>query len=299
MAMVLPIVTPVDGQFITLPLWPEGVPNQEIIEPEKAESTDILRVSNVHEPEMAVYLPARNHATGQAVVVCPGGGYAMLAYDWEGTDVAKWLNSKGIAAILLKYRLPHSRNVSHEAPLADAQRAIRLTRYYASKWNIDSQKVGIMGYSAGGHLASTAGTHYDRGQAKAEHPIERFSCRPDFMILVYPVISFIDEKICHQGSRRNLLGENASKELETYYSNELQITKETPPTILIHAADDRSVPVGNSIAFYEGLQEKGVLSEMHLYPYGGHGFSFAIGKGHLSTWPDRVIEWLHWLDENV
>ncbi len=298
-AMVLPILTPTHGQFLTLPLWPGGIPNQEVIEPEKAESSDMLRVSNVHEPEIAVFLPAKSHATGQAVVVCPGGGYAMLAYDWEGTDVAKWLNSKGIVAIVLKYRLPNSKKVSHEAPLADAQRAIRMTREHASEWDIDPSKVGIMGYSAGGHLASTAGTHFDLGDYDAKNPVDGFSCRPDFMILVYPVISFTDEAICHIGSKRNLIGENPSKELETYYSNELQITEDTPPTILIHAADDISVSVENSIVFYKELQAKGISSEMHLYPYGGHGFSFAIGKGHLSTWPDRVIEWLNWLDENI
>jgi len=298
-AMVLPIVTLTHGQFLTLPLWPEGIPNQEVIEVEKAESSDMLRISNVHEPEIAVFLPAKGHATGQAVVVCPGGGYAMLAYDWEGTDVAKWLNSKGIAAIVLKYRLPNSKNISHEAPLADAQRAIRMTRQHASKWNIDPSKVGIIGYSAGGHLASTAGTHFDLGDSDAENPVEEFSCRPDFMILVYPVISFTDEVICHKGSKQNLIGENPSKKLEVYYSNELQVTKDTPPTILIHAADDISVSVENSIVFYKELQAKGISCEMHLYPYGGHGFSFAIGKGHLSTWPDRVIEWLNWLDQNI
>ena len=295
--MVLSVIPSFFGQSVSLPLWPEGIPHQKIVEAEKVEITDMLRVSNVHEPEIVVCFPAKNHANGKAVVVCPGGGYGMLAYDWEGTDVAKWLNSKGIVAIVLKYRLPNCKHVSHEAPLADAQRALRMTRHYATLWNIDFHKVGIMGYSAGGHLASTAGTHYDRGNPSASDPIEKFSCRPDFMILLYPVISFIDAGICHEGSKRNLIGENPTKEWESYYSNELQITNDTSPTILIHAADDTSVPVDNSIVFYKGLQAEGVSCEMHLYPYGGHGFSFAIGKGYLSTWPDRVIDWLNWLDE--
>ena len=171
----------------------------------------------------------------------------------------------------------------------DAQRAMRLVRYHAEKWNIDPNRIGIMGFSAGGHLASTLSTHFDRGNPQAEDPVEQVSCRPDFSILIYPVISFTGE-FQHTGSRKNLVGEE--EELMLFYSNEKQVTADTPPAILIHSSDDKGVPVRNSIVYYEALISKGITAEMHIYPYGGHGFSLAIGKGYLSSWPERCYDWL-------
>jgi acetyl esterase/lipase len=227
------------------------------------------------------------------VIICPGGGYNILAYDWEGTDIARWLNSRGIAAFVLKYRLPGSKsNIEpYKSPLLDAQRAMRLVRSNAEQWNVDPGKIGIMGFSAGGHLASTLSTHFDEGNPSDPDPVERVSCRPDFSILIYPVISFTGD-FTHAGSRRALLGEEPGQELVNNFSNELQVTKETPPAILIHAGDDTGVPVENSMVYYQALRAHQVSSELHIYPYGGHGFSLAIGKGHLSTWTDRVIDWI-------
>ena len=283
------------SQETTLPLWPEGkVPNQnKTAEKEKRETTDITRISLVQTPDITVYLPSKKAATGQAVIICPGGGYGILAYDWEGTDPAKWLNSKGIAAIVLKYRLPNSKSniTPHLSPLADAKRALRMVRYNAPKWNIRKDAIGVMGFSAGGHLASTLGTHFDAGDPSSADSVERVSSRPDFMILVYPVIS-MSKPVMHTGSRNNLIGDKPSEELARLYSNELQVTGETPPTILVHATDDKAVPVENSLLMYGALKEKNVPAEMHIYPKGGHGFGLGIGKGPVETWTDRCIEWL-------
>jgi acetyl esterase/lipase len=286
------------GQNYTLPLWPNNIPNyQKTDEIEIRDTTDAVRISYVQKPDISVYLPSKGNATGQAVVICPGGGYRILAYDKEGTDIAKWLNSKGIAAIVLKYRLPLSKSniVNHKSPLLDAQQAIRLTRYHANEWNIKKDKIGIMGFSAGGHLAATAGTHFDAGDASASDPVESMSSRPDFMVLVYPVITFSNSFI-HKGSRNALLGENPDSTLIKHYSNELQVKDNTPSTFIVHAGDDKSVPVENSLLFYHALKDKGIPAEFHIYPEGGHGFSLAIGKGYLETWPDRCIDWLRSLN---
>jgi acetyl esterase/lipase len=288
------------SQNITLSLWPEGIPNyKETGSQEKWDTSDIISVTNVQDPEIAVYLPAKRQAAGQAVIICPGGGYWALAYDLEGIDVAKWLNSKGIAGIVLKYRLPTSGGqiVPHESPLMDAKQAMRLVRYHAAEWNINPEKIGIMGFSAGGHLASTLGTHFDYGDQYAVDLIERISCRPDFMILVYPVIT-MTKLFMHKGSRNALIGENPETALAENYSNELQVSDDTPPAFLIHASDDKGVPVDNSLVFYQALVENNVPAEMHIYPAGGHGFSLAINNGHLSNWPDACIEWIKSLGED-
>ena len=281
-------------------LWPNGnIPNyKKTAEVEKRDTAGIVRISLVQQPAIEVYLPSKQSATGQAIVVCPGGGYGILAYDWEGTDIAKWLNANGIAAIVLKYRLPNSKsNVDPKlSPLLDAQRAIRTVRANAGKWNIKKDKIGIIGFSAGGHLASTAGTHFDKGNPTAADTIDRQSSRPDFMVLMYPVITMLRQSM-HQGSRNNLIGANADSATAKYYSNELQVTKETPPTFLVHASDDKTVPVENSIIFYQALIANSIPAEMHIYPYGGHGFGLAIGKGYLSTWTDRCIDWLQSLNK--
>ena len=173
----------------------------------------------------------------------------------------------------------------------DAQRALRFVRANAEKWNIKKDKIGIMGFSAGGHLASTAGTHFDKGNPNATDSIDRISSRPDFMILMYPVIT-MSQPYMHQGSRNNLISAMADSSTAKYYSNDLQVTGETPPTLLVHATDDKAVPVENTLSFYQALKNNGVPAEMHIYPYGGHGFSLAIGKGYLQTWTDRCMEWL-------
>ena len=282
------------AQNRVLPLWEADPPNyRETGEVTIWDTSDIVRVRNVQKPDIAVFLPSKKNATGEAVVICPGGGYHILAYDWEGTDIAHWLNSKGIAAFVLKYRLPGSSNniIPHKSHLMDAQRALRTVRFNSDKWNLDPGKIGIMGFSAGGHLASTLSTHFDMGNPSSSDPVERMSCRPDFSILIYPVISFNDG-VTHGGSQRALLGDQPDVKLIEYYSNELQVNESTPPAILIHSADDQGVPLQNSLDYYNALRKYNKLSELHVYPYGGHGYSLAIGRGHLSTWPDRVIEWI-------
>ena len=285
------------GQTI-LPLWPNGVPNQNTSEEvENKMYRDILRISNVQNPTLEVFLPSKKTATGQAVVICPGGGYSILAYDWEGIDIAKWYNAQGIAAVVLKYRLPKSSTLIQPeiAPLQDAQKAIRLVRHHAKKWNIDPSQVGVMGFSAGGHLASTLGTHYDENVlGDSKDPIDSLSARPDFMVLIYPVITF-DKKYYHGGSKNNLIGKNASQELIDHYSNDLQVSSQTPTTFLLHTTDDKAVPVANSLLFYQALERNGVSVEMHIYPEGGHGFGLGIGRGHLQQWPDRLKQWLSYI----
>jgi len=286
------------AQEITLPLWPAGkVPNyQKTDETEKRDTTETIHISRVQTPDMTVFLPSKRNATGQAVIICPGGGYVTLSYSWEGTDVAKLLNAKGIIAIVLKYRLPNSKSniTPHLSPLMDAKRAIRMVRANAAKWGINKARVGIMGFSAGGHLASTLETHFDEGNAGSADSIEQQSSRPDFAVLAYPVIS-MSKPIMHAGSRNNLIGTNADSSLAKYYSSELQVTKQTPPTFLVHATDDKTVPVENSLLMYQALKDNGVPVEMHIYPTGGHGFGLALGKYYLETWTDRLVDWLRGL----
>jgi acetyl esterase/lipase len=286
------------AQEINLPLWAAGkVPNfQKTDETEKRDTTETIHISRVQSPDITIYTPSKRNATGQAVIICPGGGYVNLAYSWEGTDVAKMLNAKGITAIVLKYRLPNSNSniIPNLSPLMDAKRAIRMVRYNAAKWNINKNKVGIMGFSAGGHLASTLGTHFDDGDATAKDSIEQFSSRPDCMVLIYPVMS-MSKTIMHVGSKNNLIGLTPADDIAKLYSNELQVTKQTPPTFLVHAADDKTVPVENSLLFFQACKDNGVPVEMHIYPVGGHGFGLALGKGYLETWTDRLVDWLRGL----
>lgn len=281
-------------------LWPEGfVPNQEVSqEKEKITKADIIIIENVQNPSIEIYLPSKSIRTGKAVVICPGGAYGFLAYDWEGTDFAKALNAKGIAAFVLKYRLPTSASIIDPkwAPLQDVQRAMRLVRSHAKRWDIDPTKVGIMGFSAGGHLASTLGTHYNRETLdRLKDTIDSLSARPDFMALIYPVITF-DKKHYHGGSKNNLIGKNASTDLVNEFSNNLHVNSNTPPSFLVHSADDKAVPIANSLLFYSALIKNGVSAEMHLYPRGGHGFALARGKGSLEDWPQLLFNWIHELN---
>ncbi|MEC3905638.1 alpha/beta hydrolase [Tamlana sp. 2201CG12-4] len=288
------VVSSGSAQNKIIELWGGNVPNsQETTENEVVEKTNITRISLVKTPTLEIFIPAKQSATGKAVIICPGGGYRILSYDWEGTDVAKWFNSKGIAAFVLKSRLPLSKSVivSNEAPLQDAQRAIRWVRHHAQKYNIDPNQVGVMGFSAGGHLASTLGVQFDTPNNFKEHPLDTISARPDFTVLVYPVVTMKDD-FTHKGSQNNLLGKEASDSLKIKYSNELHVTANTPPTFMVHSGDDKAVPVENSLQLYKALKDKGVKSEIHIYPYGGHGYGLAIGKGYLQTWTDRLYDWL-------
>ncbi|SHJ38252.1 Acetyl esterase/lipase [Arenibacter nanhaiticus] len=282
------------SQNTALPLWPNKIPNsQESGEEEIVISEDIIRISKVQNPTIEVYLPAKKIATGQAVLIFPGGGYQILAYDWEGTDFAKLLNSKGIAGIVVKYRLPNSKSVTekHKVPLQDAQRAIRLVRSMAKEWNISPDNIGILGFSAGGHLAATLGTRYNEEVYAKTDAIDQESARPNFMALIYPVISMAAPHT-HQGSKTALLGEAPSQGLTAHFSNELHVNRDTPPTFLVHANDDAAVPVENSLLFYTALRKYNIPSEIHIYPFGGHGFALGLSNDHLASWTKQWIGWL-------
>ncbi len=286
------------SQTEVLELWGGNIPNQEKSDEKEIQETfDVFWVRNVQNPVLEVFLPSQINSTGYGVVICPGGGYWGLAYNKEGIDFAKWLVSNGIAAFVLKYRLPNSKSLNepHKAPLLDAQRALRLVRYHREKWNIDENKIGVLGFSAGGHVASTLGTKFNDNLGFTKDSIDTVSARPDFMALIYPVIT-MDSTYTHDGSKNNLLGKNPSKELVNRYSNELHVNSNTPPTFLVHASDDNAVPVDNSLLFYKALQENKVYSEVHIYPFGGHGFAFAKDQDYLATWTDRLIQWIHKLD---
>ncbi len=277
----------------TMKLWNDHIPfsNGTIGE---EEYTDEGHVKNIQDPTITIYLPEKGKASGAAVVIFPGGGYRLLAIKHEGHDVAKWFNEFGVAGIVVKNRLPTSDNITEKSKVAmtDAQRAVRMVRYYAKDWGIDPDKIGIMGFSAGGHLASTVGTHFDYGISDSEDLIQKISCRPDFMILMYPVINMTAE-FKHSGSMKNLLGENPSEEQKIHFSNEMQVTKDTPPTILIHSTDDTGVPVANSIVFYEALVENEVPAELHIYNSGAHGYGLGRkdGTSH-NNWPEACKAWM-------
>ena len=266
-------------------LWPVGkAPGQKTGKPNVRPGW----LMGIYDPWMAVHLPTKDKANGAAVVVCPGGGYAGLAYDHEGIQIGKWLNSLGVAAFVVRYRhRPHR----HPIPLGDAQRAIRIVRSRGKEWGVDPKRIGVMGFSAGGHLAASATTHFDGGKADAADPIDRVSCRPDFSILIYAVVS-MKKGVTHGGSRGNLLGPNPDEKLVALMSNELQVTAKTPPTFLVHATSDGAVPLANSKLFHEACKKAGVPSELRVYKQGGHGFGLGR-KGHDSAdWPARCAEWL-------
>lgn len=273
-------------------LWPEGkVPNSITNKVEEKSVTDdsgILRISGVTVPTITAFIVPKEKATGAAVMICPGGGYGILAASHEGSDLAIWFNERGISAFVLKYRLPDAKAMTHqhEVPLMDAMQGMKLIRKSAKKWNIDPDKIGVMGFSAGGHLAATLSTHYNMGTQASD------DAKPNFSILLYPVISLLPE-LAHGGSRDNLLGPDKSEELIKYYSNELQVSAKTPAAFLVHAMDDGAVPVENSIAYYLALKKFKIPAEMHLYPKGGHGFGLRTeGKGSLVNWPAAMEGWL-------
>jgi acetyl esterase/lipase len=258
-------------------LWPQGAPDAK-----GDEAKD--------KPNLTVYSPSEDKATGTAIIVCPGGGYERLSIDKEGKAVAQWLNTLGVTAFVLDYR--HAgKGYHYPAPLEDAQRAVRLVRTNAAKWKVNPSRIGIMGFSAGGHLASTVGTHFDAGNPNAEDAVDRASCRPDFMVLCYAVIS-LNTTYTHQGSKKNLLGDHPDPELVQNLSNDTQVTADTPPTFLFCTNADTTVPAENSVLFYLALRRAKVPAELHIYQQGAHGLGLAPNDPVLSTWKDRLADWL-------
>lgn len=259
----------------TLLLWPQGAP--------KAVGKTPADV-----PTVTIYLPAHN-TTKTGVLIAPGGGYSYLSMHHEGEDIAHWLNAHGVAAFVLRYRLGPVYH--HPIELGDAQRAMRLLRLNANEYGIAPDHIGMWGFSAGGHLAATAGTHYDAGNPQSPDPAERQSCRPDFLILAYPVITLLLPNT-HGVSRKYLLGDDAPQSLLNNLSDETQVNKDTPPTFLFATTDDGVVPVMNSVAFYTALVKAGVPAEMHLFQHGNHGAGLAEGNPQLSVWPELLIKWM-------
>jgi acetyl esterase/lipase len=245
-------------------LWPDGAPGA-------------VGTQDEDRPTLTIYLPAADKASGAGVVICPGGGYAHLSMDKEGSEIAAWLNGHGLAGFVLKYRL--GPRYHHPAPLDDAHRAMRYVREHAAGLRVKPDRIGIWGFSAGGHLAATAATHFDAGT------------RPDFLILAYPVITF-EPPYAHQGSRKYLLGAEPDPKLVRNLSNETQVTAETPPTFLFHTDGDKGVPAENSVLFYLALRKAGVPAELHIYERGPHGVGLAQKDAVLSTWPARLADWL-------
>ncbi len=256
-------------------LWSGDAPN--------AKGTEAIDI-----PTITPFPAPKDKATGAAIIVCPGGGYVKLSDVKEGSAVAEYLNSIGVTAFVLKYRLGPKYGQPNQ--LLDASRAIRTVRSRAKEWNLDINRIGILGFSAGGHLASTLATHFDSGKSDSKDEVEKQSSRPDLQILIYPVITM--GEFTHKGSKLNLLGENPNADLVKFYSNELQVTKETPPAFLVHTTEDKAVPFENSLQFVQALRKNNVLFEFHLYEKGPHGFGLAPTDPILSTWKDRLTAWL-------
>ncbi len=285
------LTSPLRAQ-IALPLWlgtpPNALRNDTLRE--RVWRDNILRISQVSKPTITVYLPDPKRAKGTAMLICPGGAYGFLAFEIEGMQVAEWLASKGIVGVVLKYRLPDARLMTyqHEVPLADALQGLTIIRQNATRWHLHPDCIGIMGFSAGGHLAATVSTHYHR--TPTADP--RLS-KPDFAILVYPVIS--TGPVAHRGSLNNLLGRYASDSLLLDFSNERQVTAQTPPTLLLHPTPDATVPVENSILYFTALKQANVPVEMHLYGDGGHGFGMSDPNPPTAAWGQWQIQLLNWL----
>jgi acetyl esterase/lipase len=260
-------------------LWPDGAPGA------KGEAEG-------DKPTLTIYLPPQETATGAAVVICPGGGYGHLAMDHEGHQVAQWLNSFGVAGVILTYRHRNSgAGYGHPAPLQDAQRAIRTARGRAKEWGVDPNRIGILGFSAGGHLASSAATHFNESFYEPRDAIDRASCRPDFAVLIYPVVTLKDP-FTHVGSRVNLLGREPDPQLVETLSNETQVTPQTPPTFLLSTWEDTAVPAENSINFYLALRKAKVPAEMHIFLKGPHGFGLGANRGPVAAWPGLCQKWM-------
>ena len=290
--VIIQMFSPVVHSQTIIPLYKDSIPNSKpVADEEITEYKDgVMIISKISKPTLTVFLPPKNKANGTAVIICPGGGYWVVAAGHEGADVAKKFNKMGVAAFVLKYRIPNDAwMIDREiGPLQDAQQAIKMVRDNAVKWNIDGARIGIMGFSAGGHLAATAGTHFNTCHIPNK---TNTSVRPNFMMLIYPVISFMPG-ISYAGSGEQILGKNPSLEKLKLYSNELQITSQTPPTFLVHASNDNGVSPKNSTLFYDSLVSKKVPAEVHIYQTGGHGFGMYI-KGSKEFWMDRCKNWMH------
>ena len=282
------------AQQKVIKVWTDKIPGaiksstyQEEFQLDENQTT---RISKVTEPTLTIYSPPKEITNGAAIIICPGGGYARLSIDREGFQIASWFSKLGITAIILKYRLPSDEIMKDKSigPLEDAQEAIRVVRRHAKEWGLNIYKIGIMGFSAGGHLAATASTHFNDDVYGANDTI---SARPDFSILIYPVIS-MDLSITHKGSRENLLGKKPSKEMVESFSNELKVTDETPPAFLALAADDGSVPIENSINYFYALKKNNIPAELHIYEKGGHGFGMGKKGGSEAGWPEACMNWL-------
>lgn len=296
---ILLMVGPVMFCQTVIPLYKDSIPNSKPAANEEiTEYKDgITIISKISKPTLTVFLPPKNKANGTAVIICPGGGYWVVAASHEGTDVAKKFVEMGIAAFVLKYRIPNDAwMINREiGPLQDAQQAIKMIRDNALEWNLNPARIGMMGFSAGGHLAATAGTHFNTCDIPNE---SKTSLRPDFMMLIYPVISFMPG-ISYAGSGEQILGKNPSLEKIKLYSNELQVTAQTPPAFLVHASNDDGVSPKNSLLFYEALLSKKIPAEIHIYQTGGHGFGMYI-KGSKEHWMDRCKNWMEingWLNK--
>ncbi len=270
-----------------IPLWPEGVPGAWPNAGDEYVKDD--RVYNVQIPTLTYFPAPADKAIGTAAIVCPGGGYVRLAVTNEGNGMAKWLNSLGVSVFIIKYRL---KEYGHPAPLRDVLRAVRLVRSRATEFDVDPQRIGLFGSSAGGHLVACAGTLYDHPDGKTGAALDAVSARPDFMVMQYSVVQ-MDTAVVHRGSREALLGKNPSAELIDLLSVDRHVTKDTPPAFLVATQEDTSVPLENSIAFYRALRAAGVSAELHLYEKGPHGFGMRAGYGPTSEWPQRATEWMH------
>jgi acetyl esterase/lipase len=270
----------------SIPLWPEGVPDaRNDLGPERDANGS---AANVSEPSLTLVGPAVDRANGTAVIICPGGGYVRESIAREGEQYAAWLSTLGVTSFILKYRMAE---FGHPAPLRDVLRAVRLVRAQAARWRIDPARIGVMGSSAGGHLAASAGTLFDHPLGRTGADLDKVSARPDFLILMYPVIT-MDGPATHAGSRKALLGAHPSAENVQLMSVEKQVTAATPPTLLIHTQEDQTVPVENSILFYQALVRAHVPAEMYLFEHGSHGMGMRPGLGTASGWPRRAEEWL-------
>jgi len=275
------------AQNIVIPLWPEGVPNPKAgVAPER--SDDGGNITHVSQPTLTWYPTSSDNLARTAVIVCPGGGYEFLSFTHEGRQYAQWLNSLGVTAFVLKYRLS---DFGHPAPLQDVLRAIRTVRAHAAEYGVDPNRIGVMGSSAGGHLAASAATLFDDPAGRTGAALDKLSARPDFAMLIYPVITLMPPA-AHAGSRNALLGANASPEQVRQMSVETRVGPNTPPTLLVHSQDDGLVPVENSILFFQALTRAHVPAEMYLFEHGGHGMGMRAGQGTASQWPKRAEEWL-------
>ncbi len=274
----------VEAQTV-IPLYQNSIPGEVAHENKEYDQNGILHA--VSKPDLTIYLPQDENKNRTAIVICPGGGYGVVCASYEGHDIAREMNKKGVAAFVLKYRIPNDETCSNKAiaPLQDAQTAIKTIRENAEEWGIDKDKIGIIGFSAGGHLASTAGTHYNKNYIENN---EGTSLRPNFMVLVYPVISMQPE-LTHKGSCKSLLGNAPSTEMLKLFSNEMQVAEDAPPTFLTHAEDDDVVPVENSIRFYEALKAQNIPADMHLFSKGKHGFPL---EPAASKWLGYVFQWM-------